>query len=143
MNRLHHLVPPALVALVGLWVAWISFTQEPADAFLFPRLISSVFAVLAIWTLARAVMGDVGKAEGITLQMLKNLGPGIVVMAIYVFWAAKTFGFYPSTAIATFALIALYDPAPHDVAKSWIKRATVTAGFIGVMYLIFTILLGP
>jgi len=50
LPRNQHIVASGLIAAVGISIAYISFTQEPADAFIFPRLISSVFAVLAIWT---------------------------------------------------------------------------------------------
>ena len=48
MNRLEHAIPAGVIMLVGLWVAWISFTQNPAEAFLFPRLISTIFLTLSI-----------------------------------------------------------------------------------------------
>lgn len=53
MNRTQHMVPSGIVAAVALWVCWISFTQQPADAFLFPRLISTAFLLLAFWTSVR------------------------------------------------------------------------------------------
>ncbi len=48
LPRNQHIIASGVIATIGLTVAYISFTQEPAAAFLFPRLISSVFAVLAI-----------------------------------------------------------------------------------------------
>ena len=47
LPRTQHIVASGLVAVVGVWVAYVSYTQEPAAAFLFPRLISTVFVVLA------------------------------------------------------------------------------------------------
>jgi hypothetical protein len=38
-------------------VTWLSFTREPADAFLFPRIISVVMVLLAAWNFARAALG--------------------------------------------------------------------------------------
>lgn len=57
MNRTQHIISSGLVAFVGLWVCGISYTQQPAEAFLFPRLISSVFVALALWTFGKAIMG--------------------------------------------------------------------------------------
>ena len=48
LPRTQHIIASGIIAIVGVSVAYISFTREPADAFIFPRLISSVFAVLAI-----------------------------------------------------------------------------------------------
>ena len=36
MNRTQHIISSGLVAFVGLWVCGISYTQQPAEAFLFP-----------------------------------------------------------------------------------------------------------
>ncbi|MCL6285890.1 tripartite tricarboxylate transporter TctB family protein [Ruegeria sp. 2012CJ41-6] len=141
MNRSQHIFGSGIVFAVGLWVTWISYTQQPAEAFLFPRLIASVFVVLAGWTFGKAVLGLSKVGIGVSRTMFVNLLPGLVVMLIYVFWAAKTMGFYTATAIAFFILLSLYDPAPHAEAKSWIKRAIITGVFVAVMYGLFALLL--
>ena len=53
MQRFQHAIPAGLIALVGLWVCFVSYTQTPAAAFAFPRLISTVFVVLALWTFSK------------------------------------------------------------------------------------------
>ncbi len=141
MSRTQHIVPSGIIFAVGCWIAWISYTQQPAEAFLFPRLISSVFVVLAGWTFGKALMGLSRVGTGVSRTMIVNLVPGLVVALIYIFWAAKTFGFYTATTVAFFILLSLYDPAPHNEARSWIKRALITAGFIAVMYGLFAMLL--
>ena len=50
MQKYQYAIPAGLIALLGLWVAYVSYTQSPAAAFAFPRLVSAVFVVLAIWT---------------------------------------------------------------------------------------------
>ena len=161
MNRFQQLLPSTILTAVGLWVTWVSFTQEPAAAFLFPRIVATLFAVLAIWGLVTALLGRAGDdAKGISPQMLKNMIPGMIVGAVYIFWAAagmrvfkaygdttwgyyasKGLGFYTATALTTFVLISLYDPAPHGQVGTWVKRAIITAIFVGVMYLLFSSLL--
>ncbi|MFA3920608.1 tripartite tricarboxylate transporter TctB family protein [Ruegeria hyattellae] len=141
MNRSQHIFGSGIVFAVGLWVTWVSYTQQPAEAFLFPRLIASVFVLLAGWTFGKAVLGLSKVGTGVSRTMFVNLLPGLVVMLIYVFWAAKTLGFYTATAIAFFILLSLYDPAPHVEAKSWIKRAIITGVFVAVMYGLFAMLL--
>jgi hypothetical protein len=137
LPRSQHIVASGLIAAVGVTIAYISFTQQPADAFIFPRLISSVFAVLAIWTFAKALMGRTKVGNGISGRAMRNMAPGLAVALIYVFWAAKALGFYTATAIAFFILLSLYDPAPHAWLKSWLKRIAITAGFMAVMYGLF------
>ncbi len=141
MTRWQHIIPPAVLTLVGLWVCYVSYTSEPAAAFLFPRIVATVFAVLAVWGLASAVLGDGSGNQGISAQMFRNMLPGIVVGAIYIFWAAKGLGFYTATALSTFVLVALYDPAPHNRLWTWGKRFAITAVFVAVMYLLFSVLL--
>jgi hypothetical protein len=141
LPRTQHIVASGLIAVVGVTVAYISFTQEPAAAFVFPRLIASVFAILALWTFGKALMGRTKVGNGLSKQALWNILPGLIVTLIYIFWAAKTLGFYTATTIAFFILLSLYDPAPHSQAKSWIKRAIITAGFLAVMYGLFAQLL--
>ncbi|MEX3015493.1 tripartite tricarboxylate transporter TctB family protein [Gymnodinialimonas hymeniacidonis] len=141
LPRTQHIIASGLIAAVGVTVAWISYTQEPAQAYLFPRMISSVFAVLAIWTFGKAVLGRTKVGNGLSAQAMFNMAPGLVVMLVYVFWAAKALGFYTATTITVFILISLYDPAPHGAAKTWIKRILITAGFMAVMYGLFALLL--
>ncbi|MEP5154237.1 tripartite tricarboxylate transporter TctB family protein [Planktotalea sp.] len=141
LPRNQHIIASGLIAVVGVSIAYISFTQEPADAFIFPRLISSVFAVLAVWTFAKAILGRTKVGNGISRQAMRNMLPGLIVAIVYIYWGAKGLGFYTGTAIAFFALLSLYDPAPHSQIKSWIKRILITAGFMAVMYGLFALLL--
>ncbi len=142
LPRTQHIIASGLVAVVGIWVAYISFTQQPAEAFLFPRLISSVFVVLALWTFGKAVLGRTKVGNGLSRDAMLNILPGLVVALVYVFWAAKGLGFYTASTITFFVLLTLYDPAPHSELKSWIKRVLITTGFFAVMYGLFAMLLG-
>jgi len=137
MSRWQHVIPSGIVAAVGIWVCWISYTQQPAQAFLFPRMISTVFVVLALWTFGKAVLGWSRVGDGISRTIVINIAPGLLILLVYVFWAAKALGFYTASTIAFFVLLSIYDPAPHSEAKSWIKRAAITLGFLGVMYGLF------
>lgn len=141
LPRAQHIIASGLVAGVGVSVAYLSYTQEPAAAFLFPRLISTVFVVLALWTFGKAVMGRTKVGNGLSGEAMRHILPGLIVALIFVFWAAKTLGFYTASTITFFILLSIYDPAPHDLAKTWIKRALITAGFVAVMYVLFAMLL--
>ena len=141
LPRVQHICASGIVAAVGGWVTYVSYTQKPAEAFLFPRLISTVFVVLALWTFAKALLGPTKVGAGLSPPALMKLAPGLLVSLVYVFWGAKALGFYTATAVAFFILLSLYDPAPHDRLKSWIKRLAITAGFVLVMYGLFAKLL--
>lgn len=141
LPRLQHIIGSGIVAAVGIWVAFVSYTQQPSEAFLFPRLISSVFVVLALWTFAKACLGWTKVGAGISVRQFTNLLPGLIIALIYIFWAAKGLGFYTATTLAFFILLSLYDPAPHGAAKSWARRILITAIFMAVMYGLFAKLL--
>jgi len=141
LPRVQHIIGSGVVAAVGVTVTYISYTAQPAEAFLFPRLISTVFVVLALWTFAKACLGWTKVGEGLSARQMVNLAPGLAVALIYIFWAAKGLGFYTATTGAFFILLSLYDPAPHGEVKTWIKRAVITAVFSTVMYLLFAQLL--
>jgi hypothetical protein len=139
--RLQHMVASGTVAAVGAWVTYLSYTQQPAEAFLFPRLISTVFVILALWTFAKACLGWTKVGTGLSGRHFANLAPGLAVALVYIFWAADALGFYTATAIAFFILLSLYDPASHRAPGTWIKRAIITAVFVAVMYGLFALLL--
>ncbi len=141
LPRAQHIIASGIVAGVGVSVAYLSYTQEPAAAFLFPRLISTVFVVLALWTFGKAVMGRTKVGNGLSADAMRNILPGLIVALVFVFWAAKGLGFYTASTISFFVLLSLYDPAPHGEARTWIKRAFITAGFLAVMYGLFAMLL--
>lgn len=141
LPRTQHIVASGLVAAVGLWVAYVSYTAEPAQAFLFPRIISTVFAVLAVWTFGKALMGRTKVGAGLSARALRNIAPGLIVALVYVFWAAQALGFYTASTITFFILLSLYDPAPHGAVGTWVKRIIITAGFLAVMYGLFAMLL--
>lgn len=140
-SRTQHVIAATAVLLVGLAVTWISFTQQPAEAFLFPRLISVAFAALAVWNFYRAVSGLARVGEGVSLGQTLNVLPGLAVMAVLIFHAAKAYGFYVSSTVAFFLIYTLYDPVPLSDLKGWLRRALVTAAFMAVIYGLFTMLL--
>ena len=141
LPRRQHIVASGIVAAVGVWVAWISWTAQPAEALLFPRLVSSIFALLALWTFAKALLGRTRVGNGLSAEALGRLAPGLLVALVYLFWAAEAVGFYTATAVSVFAIIALYDPAPRGKPSTWARYLVITAVFLAVMYGLFSALL--
>ena len=140
MSRLQHIIPSGIIALVGIWVTYVSFTQQPAEAFLFPRLISVVFVTLALWTFGKALLGWSRVGQGVSLELAKTIAPGLIVAGIYIFWGAKTLGFYAAATIAVFLLITWYDGKPMTAVSSWVRRILITALIIAVLYGLFALL---
>jgi len=140
-SRVQHLVPATLVLLLAIVVVWLSFTREPADAFLFPRLIGSIMLGLALWNLARAGLGLARVGEGLSLRGVATVLPGIVLMLALVLVAAKALGFYTAAFLAFVILYSVHDPAPHAHWRTWFRRFVTATGFMLVIYLLFTLLL--
>lgn len=140
-SRLQHVLPASAVLALTLTVIWLSYTREPADAFLFPRLISSVMLVLALWNFVRALSGLSRVGEGLSIDTLRSITPGLVVMLVLVYFAAKVLGFYVASWLAFLCLFSLYDPASHLAAGSWVKRVFITTVFMTVIYALFSLVL--
>ena len=140
-SKLQHVVSSSLVLLVAAAVTWVSFTEEPAGAFLFPRLISVFFIALAVWNFLRAVMGMSKVGTGLSWQETLNFLPGLVVALVLIFFAARQFGFYVTSTVAFLAIYTFYDPAPLTSAVGWGRRIITTALFMAVVYGLFALLL--
>lgn len=140
-TRLQHLLPSLAVLALAATVAFISWTQEPADVFVFPRLVSVFFVALALWNAIRAVLGLSKVGTGFTRQETVNILPGALVMLVLVYGAASFFGFYAASSIAFLSIATLYDPAPFTSLRAWLMRIAATGAFMGVIYLLFAVLL--
>ncbi len=136
-----HRIASGVILIVAAWVAYISFTGEPVEAFLFPRIIAVVILALAAWNFVRAVTGVSKVGEGVSLSLAKAIAPGMLVILVYVFFAAKLLGFYTASLLAFIAIFAIYDPAPHNEVNSWIKRVGTAVIFVAIMYGLFALLL--
>ena len=115
LPRNQHIVASGLVAVVGIWVTYISYTAEPAEAFLFPACIIATDLCRAGALDLR--QGDAGEiqawATAFRATQSRTSCPGFSSQLIYAFWAAETLGFYTASTLAFFILLSLYDPAAH------------------------------
>ena len=140
-SRTQHVVAATIILVVGAVVAWLSFTQEPAEAFLFPRLVAVFFVLFATWNFVRAATGLAKIGEGLRATTSLNILPGLAVALFYVFVAAEWLGFYTSSTLAFLIIFTLYDPVPVTDARGWVRRIYVTVLFMAVIYGLFTLLL--
>ena len=140
-SGLQQIVPAGLVVALALWVTWVSFAVDDPEPYLFPRLVSLVLLTLSVVLLVRALTGKTVTGAGLDGRTLKNVAPAIAVTLVYVFVLADLVGFYAASTAAFFALVTLYDPAPHDEIETWLKRLAVTVGFMAVIAVLFTLVL--
>ena len=139
--RIQHLIAALVVILVCGYITWICFTAEPKGAYIFPRLISVVLSVFAIWNLVRAVAGWAKVGETLGGQETLNLIPGLVVSLIVMFFAATYLGFYTCAFITIFALSSIYDPADISNLGAWARRLVVSIASVVVLYVLFSLVL--
>ncbi len=139
--RTQHIVPAGIVLAVAIIVAWLSFTEEPTEAFLFPRIISVAFVGLAVWNMYRAAAGLARVGGGIDGRTALNVLPGLIVALAFVFFAATALGFYVAGTLTFLAIYTIYDPTPLSSLNGWVRRIIVTAVFMAVMYGLFALLL--
>ncbi|MGB0844010.1 MAG: tripartite tricarboxylate transporter TctB family protein [Alphaproteobacteria bacterium] len=139
--RLQHTIPATCVFLVAAIVAWLSYTQEPASSYLFPRLISVAFIVLATWNLARALLGLAKVGEGFDFKSTINFLPGVFITLVFMLFAAEYIGFYVSSFFVIVVLYTLYDPAPLSSPFHWAKRLLVSFVCMAVIYFLFAMFL--
>ncbi|MCP4935709.1 MAG: tripartite tricarboxylate transporter TctB family protein [bacterium] len=140
-KKVQQTLAAAIVLIVAGIVAWLSYTREPAEAFLFPRYISIAFLVLSIWNFVRAATGMALVGRGMDLGSAIWLAPGLAIMTIYIFWMAKYLGFYVASTLTFIILFSIYDPSSHTSPRTWLARAAITIGFMAIMYGLFALVL--
>jgi len=87
--------------------------------------------------ICKSIDGIIKSGNGLSAYMFKNMLPGVLISSVYLFFAAKFFGFYSATTIAFFLLLTAYDPASYSNMNSSVKRIIITACFIAIMYTLF------
>ena len=136
-----HIATSGLITAVAIWICWISFTQQPAEAFVFPRLISVFLVAFSLWTFRNGTAWSVKNrrrcpccrnSESWTRPAGRN--------RLRVLGRQRAWFLYRDRN-RIFVLLTLYDPAPHDELRTWLKRLAVSAGFMAVMYGLFALLL--
>lgn len=140
-KKFQQIASASVVLIIAISVAWLSYTREPASAFLFPRLISIVFLALSCWNFSRAVLGMARVGGGLDVTSAMHITPGLVVMLVYVFWLAKFLGFYVASSLTFFILLTLYDSGNRRELSNWTKRVLITAFFMAIMYGLFALVL--
>jgi hypothetical protein len=140
-NRLQQSLPAALIVGLAVWVAYVSFNVDDPEPYLFPRLVSVGLVFLSGLALFQAITGKGQPTEGLNTEIAVNIAPALVVMAGFVFYAVEFLGMFTASTLAFLLVQILYDPSPHTEAKTWVRRIIVTAGFMAVMYGLFSLLL--
>ncbi len=138
-GRTQQSIAAGLLLALGLWLAYVSFRVDDPTPYLFPQLIAVTMVGLGIFAFARALRGANRTGAGFTLAQVVAVAPGIALMLLYVFVLATGLGYYAGAAVAFLALYTLYDSEPHLSPRTWAVRLAITAGFIALIYVVFSV----
>ena len=128
-------ISTVLVTLVSAFLAYASFVFGNSEDYLFPRLISSMIAVLSLMLWFEK--GDADKPTN-----FKDLMPGIAIATAFIL-LLKILGFYLASMIVFFSLV-MYYSKPIESKDFWrvlLIKLGVTIVFSLTLYALFTLLL--
>lgn len=138
-GRTQQSIAAGVILALSLWVAYVSFNVDDPQPYLFPRLFSVVMVVLAAIAFMRALRGANRTGTVMGARQMGRILPVIAMMLLYVFALIPLLGFYTAAAVSFFAIYTIYDPKSHLSPMTWAKRLVITAGFIGVIYVVFAL----
>ena len=128
-------ISTVLVTLVSAFLVYASFVLGNSEDYLFPRLISSMIAVLSLMLWFEK--GDADKSTN-----FKDLMPGIAIATAFIL-LLKILGFYLASMIVFFSLV-MYYSKPIESKDFWrvlLIKLGVTIVFSLTLYALFTLLL--
>ena len=128
-------ISTVLVTLVSAFLVYASFVLGNSEDYLFPRLISSMIAVLSLMLWIEK--GDADKSTN-----FKDLMPGIAIATAFIL-LLKILGFYLASMIVFFSLV-MYYSKPSESKDFWrvlLIKLGITIVFTMTLYGLFTLLL--
>ncbi|MFV0368822.1 MAG: tripartite tricarboxylate transporter TctB family protein [Hyphomicrobiaceae bacterium] len=138
-GRTQQSIAAGIILALSAWVVFISFNVDDPQPYLFPRMFSIVMVILAAIAFVRALRGANRTGTVMGGRQFLRIVPVLGLMLLYVFVLIPLLGFYTAAAVSFFTVYAVYDPESHLSAMVWVKRLAITAGFIAVIYVVFTL----
>ena len=127
-----------IVFLFSGLLLWLCTGHEDPEVYLFPFIVSAVLFALSVLALSRELLGLSGTTDIQSIPILRLI-PIFVIIVAYVM-AVEYFGMYSSSLVALFLIAVVYHPAENIISRLS-SSALISAGFIGAMYVLFTVLL--
>ena len=126
-----------IAALIAIFTLITSFVGTDAEVYLFPRIAAIVITVLATVLLFK-VYTNRDSADIMRSQLInwKSLWPSLVVGIIYLI-SLEVVGFYVSSFLAFFAIVALYGKRHMLDPKRGLFKLGVATLFMIVLFLLF------
>ena len=127
------------LAIAGLF-CFLSFYDTDSEIYLFPRIIAMALLgfsiILLVSSLQASKASDQTTANpnkyGSFIKILPGLAVGFIYLAIM-----DTVGFYTSSFFVFLAFLILYGKREMTNLKAFVKKVSVSTGFVLVLYLLF------
>ena len=127
-------VVAAIIAIIALCT---SFIGTDAEVYLFPRIAAVIIAILATSLLIKVFKNrDTEVVMTSPLINWKTLWPSLVIGLIYLI-CLEIVGFYVSSFVAFFALVALYGKRHMFDRKRGLFKLGIATIFMIVLFLLF------
>jgi len=130
-------ITAVIASLIAIFTLLTSFVGTDAEVYLFPRIAAVIITCLALVLIFKVVMNP-NQQELITSSLInwKSLWPSLVVGIIYLI-CLEIVGFYVSSFVAFFVIVALYGKRHMLDPKRGIFKLGVATVFMIVLFLLF------
>ena len=126
-----------IAVLIALFTLATSFIGTDAEVYLFPRIAAVIISILAAALMFKVLMSrSTEEVMTTTLINWKTLWPALVIGLIYLV-CLEVVGFYVSSFVAFFAIVALYGKRHFLDPKRGMFKLGVSTLFMIVLFLLF------
>ncbi len=136
MIKIKNLAIVIFIMILSILLAIASFGAGNPEAYLFPRIITSIMLLLSVLLLVFYFYEKNYQIETINISRLSP----ILILIIFFIFTGEYLGFYFSTSIIFFTICYLYFPQKKD-AKKLLFFLLVGACFMTTIYFLFSFLL--
>jgi len=130
-------ITAVIAVLIAIFTLFTSFVGTDAEVYLFPRIAAVIIAILAAFLLMK-VLSNRDTEEIMTSSLIKwkTLWPSLVIGLTYLI-CLEVVGFYVSSFVAFFAIVALYGKRHMLDPKRGLFKLGVATIFMIVLFLLF------
>jgi len=135
MIKINNLASVIFILLISIMLAFVSFSGKQSEAYLFPRIITSVMIILSSLSLAVYFFDKTKKMTEINISKLSIY---LISLILFIFFG-EILGFYFLTIILFLTVCYFY--SEHKSFKIIIYNILITSLFMLFIYFLFSILL--
>ena len=136
MIRIKNLLIVIFVITLSMLLAIASFGEGYPEAYLFPRIITSIMLLLSLLLLIFHFYEKNYQSESINIAKLSP----ILILFIFFIFAGEYLGFYFSTSIIFLSICFFYFPQKKDI-KKLLYFLFVGTSFMAAIYFLFSFFL--